>query len=307
MKIRRKIIIFLSLVFCFNNAFSATVLGTGSDAELVPFLSAQVELLAKISAEEQFGNSTLVTEWIPRVQQGIDIANATFEGIRVANKLQQAVRSYDKDDLMKDMKAGFCKMLKNGSCERMEESFNELRDNYQMTKQGDSQRFWNYRSSLRTETRQFMKHMVEGMSKAYLYPKIAPNVSSYYGYDQEPNEIDEIYQVALARSGMDKKVYFEQIQSSMINMELARFLDDAEQSKNISARGLAIQAAISKEMSRDINIMKNIEQSQFLNDELDMKNKFTESEVFKAAYLKELKKLKDQGYYKKAFKSNVSK
>ena len=135
----------------------------------------------------------------------LDSVNKTVNVARESYRQFQYIKNYTVDDLLKDAKLGFCKGLKHSTktdCHDWEDSLTELYDNTEMISTGKWNQFVMYRSKWDSQTKSFLKEMYQGSARAYVYPKIAPKVSSFYGWDKHENDAEYVY-----KSG-SSKVWF---------------------------------------------------------------------------------------------------
>lgn len=227
-------------------------------------LSTQIQQLIQINAQEQLGNSTFMTEFIPRVKQTIDIANATLDTTRRLYEIGKSVADYTPEKLREDAHAGFCAAFP-GTCPGLDRSLKEFGDNIEMITEGDAS-FWTYKSRWNNETNAFLRDLVEGSMQAYVYPNIAPDMSRYYGYDGDKSA-EEVFMAAMVRSGLYSNLKYSNVQASMINMEVKRFLDEARLSKNIIARGQAIQLGIGQQQAHDLRDIALMERKRVVEEE----------------------------------------
>lgn len=232
-----------------------------------------------------------MTEFIPRVKQSIDIANATLDTTRRLYEIGKAVANYTPEKLREDARSGFCAAFP-GTCPGLERSMNELKDNVEMIAEGDAS-FWTYRSRWNSETNAFIKNLVEGSMQAYVYPNIAPDMSRFYGYDGDQSA-EEVFMGAMVRSGLYSNLKYSNVQAAMINMEVKRFLDDARLSKNIVARGQAIQLGIEQQQAHDLRDIALMERKRTVEEENAAAKKAAADKAFLDAARKGAKDKKNQ-------------
>lgn len=253
-------------------------------------LSTQITALTQIVAQEQLGNNIIMTEIIPRAKQTIDIANATLDTSRRLYEIGKSIADYSPEKLLRDMKEGFCNGFP-GTCPGLESSILELKDNVEMISSGDD-KFFSYKSRWNSETNRFIVGLASGMMKAHVYPKVAPLMSKYYGFDNEPTAVDQIYTAALVKSGLASELSFKTVQASMINVAVKDFLDEAQRSKNLTAQGQAIQLGIEQSQARDLETMANIQKAEYVKKELEEEQVREGNAKFLDAYKKRTEEMK---------------
>ncbi len=230
-------------------------------------LSTQISQMTQILAEEKLGNTAFMTEFIPRVKQSIDIANATLDTSRRIYGMYQEIKTMTPEKLLSETMNGFCNGFP-GTCPGLRDSILEMKDNIDLIKGGQTANFFEYRSRWNSKTQTFLKNMVEGSMKAYVYPTIAPNMSRFYGFDAEPDTASEIFYESLTKSGLGQSLSLQNVQASMINTAVKAYLDDVDATKNLQARGQALSIAIQQQQAKGINDMALIEKKRIIDEKL---------------------------------------
>lgn len=282
-------ILFLICTIIFPFIMHAQLIVSNPSADAL--LASQIQQLIQINSQEQLGNNVFMTEFIPRVKQTVDIANATLDTTRRLYEIGQAVADYTPEKLLADAKAGFCAAFP-GTCPGLEQSIGELTDNVEMISKGDAS-FFAYKSRWNSETNSFIKNLVEGSMQAYVYPNIAPNMSRFYGFDGDQSA-EEVFMGAMVRSGLYSNLKYSNVQASMINMEVKNFLDEAQRSKNIAARGQAIQLGIEQQQAHDLRDIALMEKKRTVDEEKAAANKASSDKTFIDAAQKSAKDKKNQ-------------
>ena len=262
-------------------------------------LSSQVSQLTELIAEEKFGNSQFMTEYLPKVIQTLDGINAILDTSRKIHTIYESVKDYSTEKLTQDMEDGACAAFP-GTCPTIKNTFGETFDNINMIRKGDK-KFWTYRSQWSHETDSFVTKMAQGSMMAYVYPKVAPNVSKFWGYDNGPQDIYEVFEYSLAESGLSKIRNFEHYQAAMINVALKKFLDEADEKKNLEAQGIGILAGQNQGMSRDISDIKSIILNRHLNEIKERMQAETEYSNYVIEYMKYKEKMKEEEMIEKDF------
>jgi len=283
----RKILVIAVIVFSLR-AVSAQLIVSAPTSDAL--LSSQMQALAQLVAQEQLGNNILMTEIIPRTKQTIDIANATLDTSRRLYEIGRSIADYTPEKLMEDLKEGFCNGFP-GTCPGLEKSILELKDNIELITSGDD-KFFAYKSRWNTETNRFIVGLATGMMKAHVYPKVAPLMSQYYGFDNEPTAVDQIYTAALVKSGLASELSFKTVQASMINLAVKEFLDEAQRSKNLTAQGPAIQLGLEQSQASSLETMANIQKAEYIRKELEEEQVRQGNERFLDAYKKRTGEMK---------------
>lgn len=260
----RKILV-LTLTLLFLRIASGQLLVSAPTSDAL--LSSQMQAMTQLIAQEHLGNSLLMTEIIPRTKQTIDIANATLDASRRLYEIGKSIADYTPEKLLRDLKEGFCNGFP-GTCPGLERSILELKDNVEMIAAGDN-KFFAYKSRWNAETNRFIVGLATGMMKAHVYPKVAPLMSQYYGFDNEPTAVDQIYAAALAKSGLATELSFKTVQASMINLAVKEFLDEAQSSKNLTAQGQAIQMGLEQSQAAALETMANIQKAEYVKKEME--------------------------------------
>lgn len=253
--------------------------------------------LGAILTEEIFMAAN-VSETVTQLKAILDAGNQAINLARESYRQFQAIKNYTLDDLLSDAKKGFCEGLAattDTDCESWALSINEMSDNLKMIAGGHGEQFVAYRSRWDAETYSFLKQMYHGSAKAFVYPKIAPNVSKFYGWDKHENDGDYVIQQALLKSGLFHDVIETQKEGYTVNSAMVNFIREAEESKNVVAQGQTVE------------LMQDQLRNKYLNEmNLRDKARFIEEENTKELLREERKTFMDS-YREKSRKSNSGK
>lgn len=253
--------------------------------------------LGAILTEEIFMAAN-VSETVTQLKAIVDAGNQAINLARESYKQFQAIKNYTLEDLLSDAKKGFCEGLAattDTDCESWALSINEMSDNLKMIAGGHGEQFVAYRSRWDAETYSFLKQMYHGSAKAFVYPKIAPNVSKFYGWDKHENDGDYVIQQALLKSGLFHDVIETQKEGYTVSSAMANFIREAKDSKNVIAQGQTVE------------LMQDQLRNKYLNEmNLRDKARFIEEENTKELLREERKTFMDS-YREKSRKSNSGK
>lgn len=253
--------------------------------------------LSAILTEEIFMAAN-VSETVTQLKAIVDAGNQAINLARESYRQFQAIKNYTLDDLLSDAKKGFCEGLAattDTDCESWALSINEMSDNLKMIAGGHGEQFVAYRSRWDAETYSFLKQMYHGSAKAFVYPKIAPNVSKFYGWDKHENDGDYVIQQALLKSGLFHDVIETQKEGYTVSSAMVNFIREAEESKNVVAQGQTVE------------LMQDQLRNKYLNEmNLRDKSRFIEEENTKELLREERKTFMDS-YREKSRKSNSGK
>lgn len=219
---------------------------------------------------EEFIQTAKAAETISRLKALLDAANETIDLARETYRQFNYIRNYSVDDLLKDTKAGFCKGLGNSTdttCSEWESSINEMKDNGEMIVGGHGDQWVNYRSNWNNETKSFLKGMYHGSAAAFVYPKIAPNVSKYYGWDKHENDAEYVINQALTKSGLYDSMIESMKDGYTVQTAIGEFMREAEQSKNIVAKGQTVQLMQDQQRNKNLVEINNRDKARFINEE----------------------------------------
>lgn len=264
---------FLIIVF-FQNSLHASIFGE-ENATLTGILT------------EEFIQTAKAAETIARLKALLDAANETIDLARESYRQFQYVRNYSVEDLARDAKAGFCKGLDNStdtSCSEWELSINEMKDNGEMIVGGHGDQWVNYRSNWNNETKSFLKQMYHGSATAFVYPKIAPNVSKYYGWDKHENDAEYVINQALTKSGLYDSMIESMKDGYTVQTAIGDFLKEAESSKNIMAKGQSVQLMQDQQRNKALVESNNMNKARFLHEENTKTQIRNERKVFMDTY-----------------------
>lgn len=253
--------------------------------------------LSAILTEEIFMAAN-VSETVTQLKAIVDAGNQAINLARESYRQFQAIKNYTLEDLLSDAKKGFCEGLAattDTDCESWALSINEMSDNLKMIAGGHGEQFVAYRSRWDAETYSFLKQMYHGSAKAFVYPKIAPNVSKFYGWDKHENDGDYVIQQALLKSGLFHDVIETQQEGYTVSSAMVNFIREAEESKNVVAQGQTVE------------LMQDQLRNKYLNEmNLRDKSRFIEEENTKELLREERKTFMDS-YREKSRKSNSGK
>lgn len=225
--------------------------------------------LSAILTEEIFMAAN-VSETVTQLKAIVDAGNQAINLARESYRQFQAIKNYTLDDLLSDAKKGFCEGLAattDTDCESWALSINEMSDNLKMIAGGHGEQFVAYRSRWDAETYSFLKQMYHGSAKAFVYPKIAPNVSKFYGWDKHENDGDYVIQQALLKSGLFHDVIETQKEGYTVSSAMVNFIREAEESKNVVAQGQTVELMQDQLRNKYLNEMNLRDKSRFIEEE----------------------------------------
>ena len=270
----RKTSAFLMILAIFNSSLHASIFGE-ENATLAAILT------------EEIIQVTQIAKTITQLKAILDAGNQTINLAREGYRQFQKIRNYSVEELLADAKAGFCKGLDSStdtSCSDWELSLNEMKDNYDMIKGGHGEQWVGYRSQWDRETHSFLKQMYHGSAKAYVYPKIAPNVSKFYGWDKYENDAEYVINQALLKSGLYKSVIETQKEGYVVQSAIGDFMREAEESKNLVAQGQATQMMQDQQRNKVLVEQNNRDKARFLHEENTKTQVRQERKVFMDGY-----------------------
>ncbi len=219
---------------------------------------------------EEIVMSLNVAETVSQLKAILDAGNEAINLARESYRQFQAIKNYTVDDLLSDAKKGFCEGLAattDTDCISWEVSINEMSDNIKMISGGKGEQFVAYRSRWDSETYNFLKQMYHGSAKAFVYPKIAPNVSKFYGWDKHENDADYVIQQALLKSGLFHDVIETQKEGYTVSSAMVNFIREAEESKNLTAQGQTVELMQDQLRNKYINEMNLRDKARFIEEE----------------------------------------
>ena len=276
----RKIAAFLMVLVMLNFSLHASIFGE-ENATLSAILTEEVIQVFYLA------------ETITQLKAILDAGNQTIDLARESYRQFQKIKNYTWQDLLSDAKAGFCKGLDSTTdtnCSDWESSLNEMKDNYDMIKGGEGQQWVGYRSQWNDETRSFLKQMYHGSAKAYVYPKIAPNVSKFYGWDKHENDAEYVINQALLKSGLYKSVIETQKEGYVVQSAIGDFMREAEESKNLVAQGQATQMMQDQQRNKVLVEQNNRDKARYIHEENTKTQIRQERKVFIDGYREGSKK-----------------
>ncbi|HPS30813.1 MAG TPA: hypothetical protein PLZ43_11195 [bacterium] len=236
---------------------------------------------------EEFIQTAKAAETIARLKALLDAANQTIDLARESYRQFQYIKNYSVDDLARDAKAGFCHGLGNSTnttCSEWELSIKEMSDNGEMIVGGHGDQWVNYRSNWNNETKSFLKQMYHGSAAAYVYPKIAPNVSKYYGWDKHENDAEYVINQALTKSGLYDSMIESMKDGYTVQTAIGDFLKEAENSKNVVAKGQSVQLMQDQQRNKSLVESNNINKARYLHEENTKTQIRNERNVFLDTY-----------------------
>lgn len=225
--------------------------------------------LSAILTEEIFMAAN-VSETVTQLKAIVDAGNQSIDLARQAYREYQAIKNYTWEELLSDAKKGFCEgldMTTETDCESWAMSINEMSDNIKMIAGGHGEQFVAYRSRWDSETYNFLKQMYHGSAKAFVYPKIAPNVSKFYGWDKHEDDAEYVVQQALLKSGLYNDVIRTQKEGYTVNKAMANFIREAEQKKNLQLQGQMIEMQQDQMRNKYLNEMNLRDKARFIEEE----------------------------------------
>ena len=225
--------------------------------------------LSAILTEEIFMAAN-VSETVTQLKAIVDAGNQSIDLARQTYREYQAIKNYTWEELLSDAKKGFCEgldMTTETDCESWAMSINELSDNIKMIAGGSGEQFVAYRSRWDSETYNFLKQMYHGSAKAFVYPKIAPNASKFYGWDKHEDDAEYVIQQALLKSGLYNDVIRTQKEGWHVNTAMANFIREAEQKKNLQLQGQMIEMQQDQMRNKYLNEMNLRDKARFIEEE----------------------------------------
>lgn len=225
--------------------------------------------LGAILTEEIF-MAVNVSETVTQLKAILDAGNQTLDLARQAYREYQAIKNYTWEELLSDAKKDFCEglsMTTETDCQSWALSINEMSDNIRTISGGHGEQFVAYRSRWDSETYNFLKQMYQGSARAFVYPKIAPNVSKFYGWDQHEDDAEYVIQQALLKSGLYHDVIRTQKEGYMVNTAMANFIREAEQKKNLQLQGQTVELQQDQMRNRFLNEINLRDKARFIEEE----------------------------------------
>ena len=272
-------------------------------------------LHASIFGEENAALSGILTEeiiqtfkaaeMIAKLAAILDSVNKTVNVARESYKQFQYIKNYTPKQLYSDAKSGFCKGLSHSTktnCQDWEEGITELKDNATMIGTGKWNQFAMYRSKWDSQTKSFLKNMYQGSARAFIYPKIAPKVSSFYGWDKHENDAESVINEALVKSGLYTSLIETQKEGYVVNSAIGDFLREAEHSKNVVAKGQSVQMMQDQQRNKYLVEHNMRDKARFLHEENVKNLKNQERETFIDTYKKASKKASKKDVFKTEIK-----
>lgn len=253
----KKFIVFIMILSICHFNLSASMFGE-ENATLGAILTEEIFMAANVS------------ETVTQLKAILDAGNQAINLARESYRQFQAIKNYTLDDLLSDAKKGFCEGLAattDTDCISWEVSINEMSDNIKMISGGKGEQFVAYRSRWDSETYNFLKQMYHGSAKAFVYPKIAPNVSKFYGWDKHENDADYVIQQALLKSGLFQDVIETQKEGYTVSSAMVNFIREAEESKNLTAQGQTVELMQDQLRNKYINEMNLRDKARFIEEE----------------------------------------
>ncbi len=272
-------------------------------AQAVVSAPAPDALLAKVIAVEEIGNAQFVTEFIPRVQQTIDLAKQTLDTGRRLYEIGRSVADYGPEALLGMMKEQFCAGFP-GTCPLIEGTLRELEALPEIASLGKGQ-FLAYKKSLSGEAGRFISGLASGMVKAYRYPKVAEAMAKYVG--DGVSAVDEIFAAALAKKGMAQSLLAKTIEATSVQAAVKTFLAEAERTGSLTAQGLGVQLGIEQAQAQAIETLADIGKSDFVKREVEEELTRQGLGRFSEAYRKRLEEMKKNKELKKLLETNTGK
>lgn len=233
-----------------------------------------------------------MAETISKLAAIVQSINKTVNIARESYRQFQYIKNYTVDDLLKDAKSGFCKGLQSStktSCRDWEEDLKEMYGNAEMLSTGKFNQFFMYRSKWDNQTRKFLKELYQGSARAYVYPKIAPKVSSYYGWDKHENDAEYVINQALVKSGLYDSLIETQKEGYTVSSAIGDFLRESEKSKNIVTKGQAVQLMQDQQRNKVLVEQNMRDKARFIHEENVKTMKDNEVDVFLDTYEKSSK------------------
>lgn len=253
----KKIIICLMILSIYHFNLYASMFGE-ENATLSAILTEEIFMAANVS------------ETVTQLKAIVDAGNQTIDLARQSYRQFQAIRNYTLDDLLRDAKAGFCEGLAattDTDCIGWAQAIGEMSDNIKMIAGGKGEQFVAYRSRWDSETYNFLKKMYQGSARAFVYPKIAPNVSKFYGWDKHENDADYVIQQALLKSGLYHDVIETQREGYTVSSAMVNFIREAEESKNLTAQGQTVELMQDQLRNKYLNEMNLRDKARFIEEE----------------------------------------
>ena len=248
--------------------------------------------LSAILTEEIFMAAN-VSETVTQLKAILDAGNQAINLARESYRQFEAIRNYTVEDLLNDAKAGFCEGLETTTetnCTSWAISINEMSDNIKMISGGQGEQFVAYRSRWDSETYNFLKQMYHGSAKAFVYPKIAPNVSKFYGWDQHEDDAEYVIQQALLKSGLFYDVIRTQQEGYTVSSAMVNFIREAEESKNVIAQGQTVELMQDQLRNKYLNEMNLRDKARFIEEENTKEILREERKTFMDSYREHSKK-----------------
>ena len=253
----KKFVVFIMILSLCHFNLSASMFGE-ENATLGAILTEEIFMAANVS------------ETVTQLKAILDAGNQTLDLARQAYREYQAIKNYTWEELLSDAKKGFCEglsMTTETDCQSWALSINEMSDNIRMISGGHGEQFVAYRSRWDSETYNFLKQMYHGSATAFVYPKIAPNVSKFYGWDQHEDDAEYVIQQALLKSGLYHDVIRTQKEGYMVNTAMANFIREAEQKKNLQLQGQTVELQQDQMRNRFLNEMNLRDKARFIEEE----------------------------------------
>ncbi len=272
-------------------------------AQAVVSAPATDALLAKVIAAEEVANAQFVTEFIPRVQQTIDLARQTLDTSKRLYEIGKSVADYGPQALVGIMKEQFCAGFP-GACPLVEGALKELERLPEVASLGKGQ-FLAYKKSLSGETGRFISGLAAGMVKAYRYPKLADALAEYVG--DGVSAVDEIFTAALAKKGMAQNLLTKTIEAASVQAAVKTFLAEADRTGSLTAQGLGVQLGIEQAQAQALETIADIGKSDFVKREVEEELTRQGLDRFYEAYRRRLEEMKKNKELKKLLETNTEK
>lgn len=253
----KKFVVFIMILSLCHFNLSASMFGE-ENATLGAILTEEIFMAANVS------------ETVTQLKAILDAGNQTLDLARQAYREYQAIKNYTWEELLSDAKKNFCEglsMTTETDCQSWALSINEMSDNIRTISGGHGEQFVAYRSRWDSETYNFLKQMYQGSAKAFVYPKVAPNVSKFYGWDQHEDDAEYVIQQALLKSGLYHDVIRTQKEGYMVNTAMANFIREAEQKKNLQLQGQTVELQQDQMRNRFLNEMNLRDKARFIEEE----------------------------------------
>jgi|GEM_PF-5591993 len=260
-------------------------------------------LLIKLLTTEELDNAQFITEFIPRVQQTINLAQETLKTSNRLYELGKSLAEYGPETLLGKMKEQFCAGF-SGACPLIDRAVKEIRGLSEIADLGKGQ-FFAYKKSLSGDAGRFISGLAAGMVKARRHPTIAAAMNKYAGTGI--SAVDEIFTAALAKKGMAQDLILKAVEATSVQAAVKTFLDEANRTSSLTAQGIGVQLGIEQAQARDLETLANIEKANFVRKEVEEELTRQGQVRFLDAYRKRIEEMKKNKELRKLLETGTVK